>query len=129
LERLEPTLEKPDPDGRWRSKWRPSDFGLAANQDIEYRARLDDGGPPLTRFESGSSHYRPWWDMAWQDYRPQTLAFAGALSLLLAYLLAIGMMLWLVPARLAGIADANAIGEIEKPEGNLAFSIVLLQRP
>ena len=42
-ESLEQILQKSDPDGRWRISWSPANFGLATNQDIEYRVWLDDG--------------------------------------------------------------------------------------
>ena len=67
----------------------------------------------------GSFRYQPWWATAWHDYRTAILESSGALALLAGYLGAIGMMLWLVPARLASIGAAAGIDEIKKPEGNL----------
>jgi hypothetical protein len=122
-ESLEETLERPDLDGRWRIKWSPAEFGLATDQIIEYRVRIDDGRPPLAPFELGSFRYQPWWATVWQHYRKPILGFSGALSLLAAYSAVLGIMLWL-----AGNVDAFDMKEGKKTEGTLGVLIKLLQR-
>ena len=126
-EKLE-DLKRPDLEGRWNMKWNPANLGLATDQDIEYQVSVDDGRPPLAPFELGAFRYQPWLATAWQHYHYQILGLAGLVSLLAAYLAAFGIMLWLVPARLAGVADAIGTEEIKKPEGPWGILLVLLLR-
>src|SRR5262249_8480458 len=117
-----------DQDGRWRIKWNPADFGLRADQNINYRVRLDDGKSPLAPFELGGYRYQPWWSRVWQNQteRQSILGVSGVLGVLILYLAALAIILWLAPARLAGNVELLDIKE--KTKGTIGILIKLFQR-
>ena len=107
-ENLEPILSKPGPNGRWRFSWKPAAFGLATNQEIDYRVQLLDNGPPLAPFHLGRFVYEPWLGKVLKDH-PTAIGLVSAfIAVLLSYLTAFGAIFFFAPARLAHLGSRGA---------------------
>ncbi len=125
---LEPMLDVAAGTARCNFTWNPAASGLATNQRLEYRVRLDDRGPALQPFYLGEFVYKPWWTAAWRDHQAGILATVGGLAIMTTYLAVLLTMLWVAPARLAGLKTIVGLDDIEKPTSSLGVVIVLGQR-
>jgi photosystem II stability/assembly factor-like uncharacterized protein len=112
---------KSEKDGHWRIRWSPSDDLIGDGATIEHRVFLADGGSALAAITLNPVVYRSFLDRI-SDYKATIWTTASVLALVALYLIPIGLLYWLAPARLAlaGSGTLDAVGAAA--EGGTAIS-------
>ncbi|MBZ9744301.1 hypothetical protein LB516_03460 [Mesorhizobium sp. CO1-1-7] len=101
-----------DSDGTWRAEWNPGAEMIANGAQISFRATLDDGGPSTLPQVLGTINYRPFLDRLFAQFAYVIWPAIGLLGIVALYLIPIGAVYCLEPARLAK-GRSGFVGEVD----------------